>query len=142
MKTRTFSFVNVLRKFRHFKLLFIGWSLLVILAASIPRLPQPVISISGENIRLDYAIHFLEFFILSLLFIFLRINNKSKIKPGDIVWYTIGGLSLAFSLEVYQEIIPGRSFNIMDFISSSIGLITGLLFIFLLKKKRLHDRSE
>ncbi|MCK5055844.1 MAG: VanZ family protein [Candidatus Aminicenantes bacterium] len=67
------------------------------------------------KIRLDYLIHFLEFFVLALFFILMSINNKSKLKPGNIFLYTILGVAAAFFLEVSQEIIPGRAFNIYRF---------------------------
>lgn len=79
-------------------------------------------------------IHFLEFFILSLLFIFMRMNDNAKLKFKHISWYVVLGMAAAFLIEVYQELIPGRTFNIIDFIYKSLGLVTGILFVYLLKK--------
>jgi VanZ family protein len=122
------------------KRLFTGPSLIIIFS-SLPNLPQPKITVSGAktNIRFDYLIHFLEFFVLALLFILMSTNNKSKLKPGNIFWYTILGLAAAFLIEVSQEIIPGRAFNIIDFIYNGLGLLSGILFICLLKINKRQD---
>ena len=135
--------MNSLHKFRYFRLLFISWSLLIIISSSIPHLPDPKIKVpvpgSGMNIRIDYVIHFLEFFILSILFIFMKMNHSAKLRFKHISWYVVLGMAAAFFIEVYQELIPGRTFNIIDFLYNSLGLLTGVLFTYLLKINKRKD---
>jgi VanZ family protein len=129
--------MNSLHNFRYFRLLFISWSLLIIISSSIPHLPAPKIKLpvpgSEMKIRIDYLFHFLEFFILSILFIFMKMNHSAKLKFKHISWYVVLGMSAPFFIELYQELIPGRTFNIIDFLYNSLGLVSGILFIWVLK---------
>ncbi len=138
------SIINGLHKFRYFKLLFISWSLLIIISSSIPHLPGIKIKVPGSEtkIRIDYLIHFLEYFILSILFIFMKMNDSAKIKFKQISSYVILGMGAAFLIEVYQEIIPGRAFNIIDFFYNNLGLVTGILFTCLLKINKRWNITE
>jgi VanZ family protein len=106
-------------------------------------LPDPKIKVpvpgTEMKIRIDYLIHFLEFFILSILFIFMKMNNSAKLKFKHISWYVILGMNAAFFIEVYQKLIPGRTFNIIDFLYNSLGLVSGVLFIWVLKIKNRQD---
>jgi VanZ family protein len=105
--------------------------------------PDPKIKVPlpgpGMDIRIDYVIHFLEFFILSILFIFMKMNHSAKLKFKHISWYVVLGMNAAFFIEVYQELIPGRTFNIIDFLYNSLGLVTGVLFTYLLKINKRKD---
>jgi VanZ family protein len=132
--------LNDSHKFQYFRLFFISWSLFIIISSSIPHLPDPKIKVpvpgAEMKIRIDYLIHFLEFFILSILFIFMKVNNSAKLKFKHISCYVILGMGAAFLIELYQEFIPWRTFNIIDFIYKSLGLITGVLSVYLLRLKK------
>jgi VanZ family protein len=121
---------------RNSKLLFFTWLILIFIASSIPQLPTPRIKTSaGTTLRLDYLIHFLEFFILSILFMFCIRNKNSMVNFNQLLLYLVIGIAFAFFIEFYQDIIPGRKFNIVDSIYNSIGIVSGLLFLYMLKNK-------
>jgi VanZ family protein len=125
-----FNFIS-----KYSKLLFFTWLILIFIASSLPQLPTPKIKISaGTSFRLDYLIHFLEFFILSILFIFWMINNNPKQKLQNWIIFIAIGIGFAFMIEFYQDIIPGRKFNIVDSIYNSIGIVSGILFLYMFKK--------
>jgi len=128
-----FNFIS-----KYSKLLFFTWLILIFIASSLPQLPTPKITTSvGTTIRLDYLIHFLEFLVLSVLFILWRMNRESK--EIFLVWIIFGLLGIAFSfiIEIYQLIIPGRAFNIVDCYFNTLGLVTGIVLLgFVYRKKK------
>ena len=125
---------------RNLKLLFFTWLILIFIAFSIPQLSTPRIKASGgSSIRLDYVIHFLEFFVLSVLFVFCMIDKKKKQTFLNWVLFIVLSVGLAFLIEFYQYLIPGRRFNIMDSIYNSLGFLIGFLFICLVKIAKNKD---
>lgn len=119
---------------RNDKFLFFAWYLLIIIVSSIPHLPTPKIKAFDSTVRLDYFIHFLEYFILSFLFMLWRISKNSKPKFMMLLLYGVIGMGAAFLGEVYQKLIPGRTFNLVDGIYNCLGFTAGILFICLVKK--------
>ena len=117
---------------KHSKLFFVLWCLLLIMISSIPNVPIPKIKALHSSIRLDYVIHFLEYFILSLFFMFWRMDTDSELKFKKILLFIVLGMSFALLDEVYQKLIPGRKFNIIDFMYDSIGFSIGIFSIFLI----------
>jgi VanZ family protein len=102
------------------------------MVSSIPHLPTPGFKVFDSSIRLDYLIHFLVYFILSLFFMLWKINNDPGLEFRKILLYVVLGLSFAFMAEIYQKLIPGRAFNIIDFMYNSIGFSTGIFSMFLI----------
>jgi len=118
------------------KYLFTIWFFLIIVTSSIPHLPTPNIKTFGSQIRMDYFIHFLEFFILSIFFMLWQ-GQKKKIKTFQFLVICIFfGLGLSFIVEIYQEFIPGRKFNIIDSFYNSIGFSVGVLCGFFLEGQK------
>lgn len=123
---------------RNSKLLFFTWLTLIFIASSIPQLPTPKIKVSGSTIRFDYFIHFLEFFILSILFMFWMITNKPKQKLYTWILFLAIGIAFAFFIELYQQIIPGRAFNFIDIFYNCLGYVAGsYIMIRIIKSKKL-----
>ena len=114
------------------KLFFVLWCLLLIMISSIPNLPTPKIKALDSNIRLDYVIHFLEYFILSLFFMFWRMDTDSGLKFKKVLLFIVLGMCFALLDEIYQKLIPGRTFNIIDFMYDSIGFSIGIFSMFLI----------
>jgi VanZ family protein len=100
--------------------------------SSIPNLPTPKIKALDSNIRLDYVIHFLEYFILSLFFMFWRMDTDSGLKFKKVLLFIVLGMCFALLDEIYQKLIPGRTFNIIDFMYDSIGFSIGIFSMFLI----------
>lgn len=116
---------------KHSKLFFVLWCLLLIMISSIPHLPIPKIKALDSSIRLDYVIHFLEYFILSLFFMFWRMDSDSELKFKKVLLFIVLGMGFALLDEMYQKLIPGRKFNIIDFMYDSIGFSVGIFSMFL-----------
>jgi len=123
------------------KFLFVIWLLLIIIVSSIPRLPILKIKTSGSSIRLDYLIHFLEYFILSVFFFLWRMNN-TRLKFNKILLYVAIGICFAFIDETYQILIPGRKFNMVDLLFDSFGFSVGIFLIFFITLVHLKNSSE
>lgn len=139
------KFYDFIRK--NSKFLFIAWLLVIITASSIPNLPIPKIKIKtgdshSSNIRLDYFIHFLEYFILSVFFVSWRMNNNSKLKFKKILLYVVLGIGFALLDEIYQKLIPGRTFNIIDCVYDSLGFAAGIFFILLITSVHFGNSSK
>jgi len=117
---------------KHSKLFFVLWCLLLIMISSIPNVPIPKIKALHSSIRLDYVIHFLEYFILSVFFMFWRMDTDPKLKFKKVLLYIVLGMCFALLDEMYQKLIPGRKFNIIDFMYDSIGFSIGIFSIFLI----------
>jgi len=98
--------------------------------SSIPQIPIPKIKAFDSIIRLDYFVHFIEYFILSIFFILWRLDKRSIFKLKTFLLYIVMGLSIAFLDEFHQILIPGRAFNIIDFMLNGSGLIIGALFMY------------
>ena len=114
------------------KLFFVLWCLLLIMISSIPNVPIPKIKAIDSSIRLDYIIHFLEYFILSLFFMFWRMDTDSGLKFKKVLLFIVLGMGFALLDEIYQKLIPGRTFNIIDFMYDSIGFSIGIFSMFLI----------
>jgi len=119
---------------RNDKFLFFAWYLLIIIVSSIPHLPTPKIKVFDSTVRLDYFIHFLEYFILSILFMLWRISKNSNLKSRMLLLYGVIGMGAAFLGELYQKLIPERTFNLVDVIYNFLGFTVGILFICLINK--------
>lgn len=59
-------------------------------------------------------------------------DNNSKIKFKKILFYIVLGMSFALLDEMYQKLIPGRKFNIIDFMYDSLGFSIGIFSMFLI----------
>jgi VanZ family protein len=121
---------------KHSRALFFSWLILIIIASSIPQLPTPKIKTSGgSSFRLDYLIHFLEFFILTMFFISGWVAGESR--KTFLFWFFVLniGIMCTFFAEIYQLIIPGRRFNIFDCYFNTLGLVTGMALWGFFKRK-------
>ena len=90
------------------------------------HLPQDDISeiVSGPD-NIDFLFHFFEYLILGfLLFLSLSTDNFFTINP--VYGAILVGISFAVSDEFHQYFVPGRHMSIIDIISDSIGLISGI----------------
>ena len=114
-----------------FKYLFWTWLLLILTFSSIPELPGPDFEMKNSILRLDYIIHFIEYFVLVSLLLFWRGGRDYRIGTRFILITLIGGIVIATLDEYHQIWIPGRTFNPVDMYSNYAGILTGM-FISLL----------
>lgn len=120
--------------YKNSKYFFYIWLFIIMIISSLPQIMIPEIKSTQSNIRLDYLVHFWEFFILAIFFGLWRLNKRFKQTFHNWISYILIGWGLAFLVEIYQYLIPDRSFNIIDYIYNSIGYITGIFLVYIFLK--------
>ena len=123
MKTR--SITISLKPFS--KYLLIAWAIIIITLSSTPSIPTLKIHTREFSIRLDYLIHVVEYGILAYLAFLSFAKNMLRLNPRKYLLITFLLIVFAFADEFHQKYIPGRSYNIYDFISNTAGIITALI---------------
>ncbi len=118
------------------KFIFFLYFIVIIIMSSIPQIPIPKIKAFDSIIRLDYFVHFIEYFILSIFFILWRLDNRSVFRFKTFLLYIVIGLSIAFLDEFHQILIPGRAFNIIDIMFDAFGFIMGIFVMYRSNKVR------
>lgn len=112
-----------------FRVFFWIWLLLILILSSTPKLPDLKLNTDGSVIRIDYAIHFIEYFLLVTLFLLWRI--KIDLNPTIMIIITtfLVGLITGFIDEFHQKLIIGRSYNPKDMLSNFIGVLAGVIVV-------------
>ena len=103
---------------------------LILIASSIPRLPDPSIELKSFDLilRIDYILHFLQYAVLSSLFVLWQgLKNKEFPNRTFIIALFIGIIFASLD-EYHQFYIPGRRFNPVDMFYNCLGIISGLTF--------------
>lgn len=115
-----------------YKWLFWAWLLIIIIATTIPNINTSKTLFKSEvfEFRIDYVIHFLIYFVLAFLFVNWK-YQRLKSKPFLYLALTvIIGASFSFIEELHQIIIPGRTYNPVDFYYNSLGVFTGVFLTY------------
>ncbi|MCF8302176.1 MAG: VanZ family protein [Bacteroidales bacterium] len=122
-----------------YKVLFWIWLALIVILSSYPDLsPDEEKTKRLFSIRLDYLAHIIMYLILSMLVILWKSGlERIRFKTGII--YTLLLIAFSYVEELHQSIIPGRSYNIVDFIYNSLGVILGYFTALLLIKYRTFE---
>ena len=94
----------------------------------IPGLPQPEIGAVETFIRLDYLFHFLEFFVLALLFFLWQRQGESDLAFLKYLLAMCIAIIFAALTEVVQIWIPGRTCNLIDVVYKAAGFFGGIIF--------------
>ena len=117
-----------------FKVFFWLWLFFILVISSTPNLPDLKFNIDESTIRIDYAIHFIEYFLLVSFFLIWRI--KINLNPTIIIILLtlLIGMATGFVDEFHQKIITGRTFNPIDMLSNFLGVIAGVVTITLYLK--------
>lgn len=103
------------------------WIVIIITFSVIPNGPKMEINFKNSVYRLDYLLHFLIYFSLAILYLLWKADKYFKLKSNLLLYFLIGGLALAGLSEYAQSIIPGRTFNPLDFYSNTSGIIVGII---------------
>ena len=109
-----------------FKVFFWVWLLIILGMSSTPNLPDLKLNIDESTIRIDYAIHFIEYFLLVSFFLIWRIQNNLNPTIIIILLTLLIGMATGFVDEFHQKIITGRTFNPIDMLSNFLGVIAGV----------------
>ncbi len=109
------------------KYILIAWLITVITVSSIPSLPTLKIHTPSRDIRLDYLIHFCEYGFMAIMTYLAFADRLFRINNSKWILLTAALIAFALMDELHQKFIPGRTYNIRDFISNVTGIIAALL---------------
>ena len=117
-----------------FKAFFWIWLIFILVISSTPKLPDLKLTFEESVIRIDYAIHFVEYFLLVSFFILWR--TKIDLNPTILIILLtlLIGMATGFVDEFHQKIITGRTYNPIDMLSNFLGVIAGVATITLYLK--------
>jgi hypothetical protein len=139
LKTQMLKLIIKLRPFARY--LLIAWILTIIILSSIPNIPTLKIRTAHNEFRLDYLIHLSEYAILTFITFLSFAGPEFSIRYRKILLITVCLTLFAYLDEFHQKIIPGRSYNIMDFLSNESGVVVAgivtLLIFRIIKRKKL-----
>ncbi len=113
---------------------FWAYAIALLIGTVVPWSTTSRAGIGEFSFRIDYWLHFLSYFGLSVLFILMRLGRLGPHKLHVSFFQSWIILVFAFLTEVLQYILPARNFNINDFIANSIGFVSALLLCFLFRK--------
>ena len=117
------------------KYFLIAWAVIILTISSIPSIPTLKVHAGELSFRLDYLIHIAEYGILSCFAYSTFAEKESQTVLVRYLLITIFLVIFAYADEFHQKYIPGRSYNLYDFISNFTGIITALL-CYLIKRRR------
>ena len=103
--------------------LFAAWLIVILVLSSIPNVPTLKIHTAGKEFRLDYLMHFGEYGILAFLSILASAGQEFIMTGRRWLIVVTGLIVFAYLDEFHQKIIPGRTYNIHDFLSNAAGIL-------------------
>ena len=117
-----------------FKAFFWIWLIFILVISSTPKLPDLKLQLDESVIRIDYIIHFIEYFLLVGFFLIWRIKINLNPTILIILLTLLIGMATGFVDEFHQKIITGRTYNPIDMLSNFLGVIAGVATITLYLK--------
>jgi VanZ family protein len=116
-------------QFYHKKLLWlillIAWTCLIIYMSLRPG-GNELLKKHFFEIRMDYLLHLLAYFTFGSLYVLWRGNRNFEIKSIELTLITAAAIAFSILLEYFQLLIPGRSFNVVDMVYNTLGVISGV----------------
>ena len=103
-----------------FRILLIGYIILIISLSSIPGHSMPRFIL----LSWDKLLHVVEYSILG----YLAVNSFRAISKDQVIIVVISCLGFACFDELWQSLIPGRFSSGLDIIADGIGITVGSIF--------------
>lgn len=114
---------------RIFRILFYVWMAALLLLSSLPNIGKPEVEwLSDFTIRLDYLFHFGAYGLLTLLYCLVYFFKEQKFFLRHRMKLAFLLLMLATADEFHQLLIPGRTFNPLDLLFNTLGVLVCLIF--------------
>jgi VanZ family protein len=126
---------KTIKKLFSFKIIALVYAALIFAVSSLPQISLPTLGFEAE----DKFYHFIEYSIFSFLLFFAFFKAKTDFfKRNVFLLSSLIGIAYAYSDEFHQRFIPGRSYDLFDFLADCLGviLIQALLWIYLGWKSR------
>ena len=121
---------------------FFGWAIAIFIGSVMPTSGFEPKNGSKSDFRWDYLIHFMVFFILALLFGYLRSAKVYRNIKKEVIWFLIAGSGYAVLTECIQLFIVSRTFNPLDLMYNVLGVLTGTLLAWLFIMKPAIKREQ
>ena len=86
--------------------------------------------------RLDLLLHFFVYFLICMYFLFGLIQGLKLFGKNSLRKYILLILLLGIVTEFVQLWVPERYFNVVDLISNVSGIITGLVVIRIVQRRK------
>ena len=118
--------------YRSARIFFWLWSSAIVALSLIPGAGVGTIEINDHTVRIDYPLHAMAFFVLSLSAWFAWGCGSDMFRHKGFRVALAVMFTLAVVSEFLQALVPGRSFNTMDIVSNLAGIGSGLLAIILI----------
>ena len=126
---------TIIKKLFSFKLIALVYAVLIFIISSIPQIFPPSLGFQFE----DKVYHFIEYSIFSFLLFLAFFEAKTDFfKKNVFLFSSLIGIAYAYSDEFHQRFVPGRSYDLYDFLADCLGiiLIQTVLWIYLGWKSR------
>jgi len=91
--------------------------------------------VTGKNIWIPRAYHFIVFFLFSF-FVFITIKGNKKIKSNYLLIVLIISISYAILDEIHQMFVPFRESSIKDILTNTIGIFSSIILYLYTNIKR------
>ena len=121
---------EVIQKPFSWKLIALIYAALIFVISSLPRITPPPLGLRFE----DKVYHFLEYSIFSFLLFLAFFKAKTDFfRKNVFLLSSLIGIAFAYSDEFHQRFVPGRSYDLFDFLADCLGvlLIQAVLWIYL-----------
>jgi VanZ family protein len=110
----------IIKKLFSFKFIALLYAVLIFIVSSIPEITPPSLGFQLE----DKVYHFIEYSIFSfLLFLAFFTAKTDFFKKNVFLFSSLIGIIYAYSDEFHQRVVPGRSYDLYDFLADCLGII-------------------
>jgi len=109
-----------MKKLSSFKFIALIYAILIFIISSIPQITPPSLGFKLE----DKVYHFIEYSIFSfLLFLAFSKARTDFFKKNLFLLSSLIGIIYAYSDEFHQRFVPGRTYDLYDFLADCLGII-------------------
>jgi VanZ family protein len=98
---------------------WVAWIVVVIVMSVLPESAPPIELLSHFS---DKLMHFIAYGVLGLLPV-LALESRPAAAAAVLAMVVLG-----FALEGVQALVPGRSFDLLDFAADNLGVLSGAAF--------------
>ena len=111
---------KIIKKLFSFKFIALIYAVLIFIISGIPKITPPFLGFQLE----DKVYHFLEYAIFSfLLFLAFFKAQKNFFRKNVFLFSSLIGIIYAYTDEFHQRFVPGRLYDLYDFLADCLGII-------------------
>jgi VanZ family protein len=111
---------KIIKKLFSFKFIALIYAVLIFIISGIPKITPPFLGFTLE----DKVYHFLEYAIFSfLLFLAFFKSQRDFFRKNVFLFSSLIGIIYAYSDEFHQRFVPGRTYDLYDFLADCLGII-------------------